>query len=223
MPYSPPVTFTNATVLAAADLNSNILAVDKYLSLGINAAAEIEDDAIVSDRILRPAIKLISDGVVSTYFQTGSIHHIRLEALDYDAKSDMVLVPYQSSGFISGHYSKKADTWLPVNGTWISFYAIEAPSCIIIRYVGDVFVPDDHTNTGRQNAIACQYEKTVALESISRIPTCITTTQDRRPVSGCAIYTSGLTAGWHSIGLVAGFSTNYGLIGGMEISVEVLY
>jgi hypothetical protein len=233
MPYSPTITWATGDTLNAGDLNTNLQGISKYLSTGIATASELTDDMVDATKILRPRNILVSEYCVSQLSESGSIHHIRFPALDYHAKSPMTNIPYQTAGFVTSAYSDVTigtGGYRPITGSYVTFYAIEAPAAVVIRYMGEIIVPYDQVTTGRNNIVACAYEGTVALESISRIPSPYNTVtsleeenQGRRHVAGCAIVTSGLTAGWHSAGLVAGFSSNYGLLGGFEITVEVFY
>lgn len=232
MPYTPPENFVAKTgsPLEATDLNANLDELEAYIQLGFGSSTEIEDDSIGSTGIRRP-ISTVSDTVTSTYLQTGSVHHIRLPAMDYLAYSPLTGVPFQPTGFVTAAYHSVEpgySGYRPLPNSWVSYYSDRTPTAVLVRYSGEVIIPNDNTGSSGVSAnyiLVGHSQGGNARESTSRIKeiTSLLDNFDRRLVSGCALYTSGLSAGWASAGLVCGLTSNFGLIGGFEITVEVIY
>ena len=238
MPYTPPHTFVDGDPLRAADINENLDELEAFLSLGIDLANDISDETVTSRNVLRPSHSLLTGTLTVSKFQTGAIYHIRLPALDYHIRDPMVRVPFTPSGWIAKPYSSSdmgPYGYRTMPGTWVTYYSPNAPKAVLVRYSGEVIIPVDNTTpTTKQNVFCVQHggpSPTLALESTSR---CIN--QDaldpniyRRHISGVALFepdsppATGPAAGWNHVGLVAGLDSNFGLIGGFEITVEVFF
>lgn len=223
--YTPPNTFTTGT-LEASDLNENLDELSETIAQGFTATADIADGSISTEKILRPRTQLVTDRLTSTQLETGSIHHLRLPAIDYISYDPLWNIPFQAAGFVASPYHNAAvgqPGYRPVPGTWISFWCSEAPLAVLVRVMGEIIVPVDNTgSTSVSNFIMVQLDSTQAPESMCRVreQTATNFRIDRRHFATCAIFT-GLTAGWHHVGLVCGWTSNFGLQGGMELTCEV--
>lgn len=226
MPYVAP-TFTNGTTLTAGShLNAGLDFLDFAIAL--------DPDAFVGEmgpaQILRPRIQVVSENLISVYTQTGSIHRLRLPAMNYIGQQPMTDIPFTPSGFISDTYHQRmydGQKYNPLPGTWISYYADRATVKTIIRWSGEVIVPNDFTVPATsQNVIFAGHSgEAVKLSSVCRIPeqTGSAYSDERRIVQSCALFSAAPSIGWNSVGLLCGMSANFGLIAGFEIVVEVFY
>lgn len=232
--YTPPVTWATATDLDAADVNSNLQALQDNINLQKSSAADIADGSITSDRVLRPKLVPVSDQVTSVYYQTGSIHHIRKPAVFWQGQDPLSNVPYASTGYVTNAGSNNTDTtaFKPIPGTWISYHADELPIAVIVRIIGEIVVPYDAEATqhldNRFHVRHVDSSSTVVdfLGSTCRIQEQAKNTPilDKRPYStSIVIKSADLSQGWNHVGLVHGWESNFGLLCGMEMTVEVIY
>jgi len=235
--FTPPVVWSTGNNLEAGDLNANVEELQETINHGFSTAATIEDGSITSDRILRPKTNPIGDGVVSTYFQSGSIHRIHKPQLFWDGSSNLTAVPYSSAGFLPGPLSLASagtSAFLPVPGVGISYYALETPLCVIVRICGQIIVPFDATGSREtDNRLFLRHVNADGLPYDDLGSTCRVQEMDSsasiismRPFATSTIFTTAdatLQQGWNHVQLTWGWSSNFGLIAGIDMTVEVLY
>ena len=238
MPFTQPHTFVTGDLLSTEDIDENRDALEGFISLGVDAAADLADDSIKARNILRPKHQFTSQYAEQSNFQTGIIAHTRLPALDYTIADPMENVGFSPAGWIAEPYSSSDPgpyAYRPVPGTWTTYYAVKEPRAVVVKYFGEVLIPVDHTTIDTVDNVFCLQHggpsPTLALESTSRVTNQKTGNPnlDRRHISGCALFVpaaapaTGPRIGWNHVGLVVGLKSNFGLIGSMTVSVEILY
>lgn len=230
MTYTPPNTFTPGDPLVAKDLSDNLDALATYYTKSI-ALADVEPDSVETYHIVRPRFTPVNENVVSTYFQTGSIHTVTLPCIDWvgDTTSSLYNVPFVPSGFICEPYQSDdngAASYKPVPRTFSSFYVYKTSAVLVRVSVGLLFPEDNVVPTMTKNHLYIQLDGdgTGGHESRCRVPEMESAIDvySGRPLQTCVMFTD-VAVGWHHVGLVCGLASALGLVAGSQIVVEVIH
>ena len=230
--YTQPVTFVDGTPLVADDVNSNLVALQESIAQGISSASVFDVSSIPTSKILRPRTDYAGLDTQSTYFQSGSIHSIQHPLLFWLGKDPLSNVPFQTRGFITNvtsPVSAGAAGFQPVPQSWVTFYAEKTPLAVLVRVTAQVIIPNDSTGaTETDNRFHIRLIDSNNTQHDDLGSTCRVREQDTNPINDMrAIATQSLfttaTQGYNHVGIVYGLSSNFGLLGGMTMTIEIWY
>lgn len=230
--YTTPNTFVDGDPLDAAKLNENITALQEAAAQGIDNANILDASSISTSKILRPRYTPIGLDTQSVYTQSGSIHVINHPLVFWSGKTPLQQVPYQTRGYITNVTSPVGSgttAFQPVPQSWISFYADKTPVAVIARTTMQVIIPTDGTGTVATNNRF--HFRLVDASNVSHDylgSTCRVREMDTDPITdmrlaATQVLSTDAEQGWNHIGLVYGLDSNFGLLAGMTLTVEVFY
>lgn len=229
--YTQPNTYVNGDAFSAPDTVENLQGIQEAIAQGISSDTHMDVSSVTTSKILRPRTDLIGLDVVSTYLQSGSIHIINHPLMFWNGSDPLSNVPYQTRGYITNVTSPVTsgpDAFQPVPQSWVTFYADRTPLAVLVRLTATIIIPKTDASVYTDNRFHLRLvdEDGVVYDDLGS--TCRVRSQDSNPINDLrtiatqALFTDA-TQGTNHVGIVYGLESNFGLLAGMTMTVEVFY